>query len=295
MPSSNAHHHHRNRKQAATVSSASKEKTRSSESLMDMENLRLYISSATNLNTEIKRCDLKDGYKVVTAFGFPSAGKSAFLNLVFGTDFGVMDKTVAKQAANGISLCGAKDINALVMNFENMDMGVSTGYIYHQYYIGLVTPGAIRPCPQMYVIDFAVALFRGKGVPYSRTLLLFVITDRRDGTPMDIVQTTVTKNVEALWNQRLQIKSMKATGLKADAGLMRSRFLDGNREDYFFKSVYKKRIAVDRLALCMERMWKNVPDKEDFDLQQLEGLAARLYRYEMNETTPKGVRTCKDG
>ena len=111
---------------------------------------------------------------------------------------------------------------------------------------------------------------------HQKTLLLFVIRDHLGTTPMENLVTTLTSDMERIWDAiskptdlgdrrlrdyfdlsftTLSHKLLKPDAFEADVNRLRGRFTDRAREDYVFKPAYHKRIPADGVAFYMEGIW----------------------------------------
>lgn len=125
--------------------------------------------------------------------------------------------------------------------------------------------------------SFALVLILMKTLrTHQRTLLLFVIRDHLGVTPMENLVTTLTSDMERIWDTiskptelkdrrlkdyfdlsftTLSHKLLKPDAFEADVNRLRGRFVDKAREDYVFKPTYHKRIPADGVAFYMEGIW----------------------------------------
>lgn len=109
-----------------------------------------------------------------------------------------------------------------------------------------------------------------------RTLLLFVIRDHIGTTPLANLQTTLTADMQKIWESlskpdelkdrqlsdyfdlsfaALPHKILAAEQFEADVKELRKRFADKTRPDSVFKPAYHKRIPADGVAFYMEGIW----------------------------------------
>ncbi|KAF8326149.1 RHD3/Sey1 [Amanita rubescens] len=242
-----------------------------------------------NLDAKIKRWSLNDGHKVVTAFGSTFDYKNAFLNLVFGTDFQNRDDN------EGVWLCGAN--NAIILNVKNRDSKMSYSVvrkcallsvifsdvlIFHITNIRYGLPiHLIKP-----IFEVAIGLF-SKMTPrvIDQTLLLFVVTPiPTHSLSISQIQTMLIADLERVWAEQskpadhrlydyFDVSFVIAPYLSmrewagAEVSRLKARFLDKDCLDYAFKPRYQKKIAIDKLGLCMERLWLQLnTEYENIDL-----------------------------
>jgi len=114
---------------------------------------------------------------------------------------------------------------------------------------------------------------------HQKTLLLFVIRDHLGTTPMENLVTTLTSDMERIWDTiskptelrdrqlrdyfdlsftTLSHKLLRPDVFEADINRLRGRFTDKAREDYVFKPAYHKRIPADGVAFYMEGIWVRI-------------------------------------
>ena len=110
----------------------------------------------------------------------------------------------------------------------------------------------------------------------QRTLLLFVIRDHIGTTPLSNLQTTLTADLQRIWDGLSKPDELKDRKLsdyfdlsfmglphkilvpeKFDAAVseLRKRFTDKTNENFVFKPAYHKRIPADGIPLYMENIW----------------------------------------
>ena len=111
---------------------------------------------------------------------------------------------------------------------------------------------------------------------HQKTLLLFVIRDHLGATPRENLITTLTSDMERIWDTiskptelrdrrlkdyfdlsftTLSHKILRPDAFEADVNRLRGRFTDKARDDYVFKPAYHKRIPADGVAFYMEGIW----------------------------------------
>lgn len=114
---------------------------------------------------------------------------------------------------------------------------------------------------------------------HQKTLLLFVIRDHLGTTPVENLVTTLTSDMERIWDSiskptelkdrqlrdyfdlsftTLSHKLLKPDAFETDINRLRGRFTDKGRDDYVFKPAYHKRIPADGVAFYMESIWVRV-------------------------------------
>ena len=107
----------------------------------------------------------------------------------------------------------------------------------------------------------------------QRTVILFVIRDYTERTPLASLQATLTVDLDRIWNSLSKAKDQKLTDyfnlsfttlphkiyraekFDSDVQRLRGRFTDKSRNDFVFKPAYHKGIPADGLAFYMMDTW----------------------------------------
>lgn len=273
-----------------------------------------------DLTKQITRWGLGDAgfnYDLVAVFGSQSTGKSTLLNRLFGTDFDVMNEAKRQQTTKGIWMCRGKNMNVMVMDVEGTDgrergedqdferksalfsLASSEVLIVNmwEHQVGLYQGANMGLLKTVFEVN--LGLF-GKPAPdgtHQKTLLLFVIRDHLGTTPVENLVTTLTSDMERIWDSiskptelkdrqlrdyfdlsftTLSHKLLKPDAFEADVNRLRSRFTDKGRDDYVFKPAYHKRIPADGVAFYMEGIWEKVQSNKDLDLPTQQELLAQF-------------------
>ncbi|KAA1471741.1 protein SEY1 [Dentipellis sp. KUC8613] len=272
------------------------------------------------LNGQISQWGLRDAgfdYDIVAVFGSQSTGKSTLLNRLFGTNFDVMDETKRQQTTKGIWMCRGQDMNVMVMDVEGTDgrergedqdferksalfsLASSEVLLVNlwEHQVGLYQGANMGLLKTVFEVN--LGLF-GKKTPDSagqRTLLLFVIRDHIGTTPLANLQTTLTADMNRIWESlskppelqdrqlsdyfdlsftALPHKVLAADKFEQEVQNLRKRFTDKSRDDYVFKPAYHKRIPADGVAFYMEGIWEQVQTNKDLDLPTQQELLAQF-------------------
>ena len=94
---------------------------------------------------------------------------------------------------------------------------------------------------------------------FDQTLLFFVVTPVNSDVPVPFVQPTLIAELEhiCLWLRPQIISNSRSPILYDyfDVSKPKTRFLGKNRVDYAFQPRYQKKIVIEKLGLCMERLW----------------------------------------
>ncbi|EKM54659.1 uncharacterized protein PHACADRAFT_258654 [Phanerochaete carnosa HHB-10118-sp] len=256
-------------------------------------------------------------YDIVAVFGSQSTGKSTLLNRLFGTDFDVMDETRRQQTTKGIWMCRGKGMNVMVMDVEGTDgrergedqdferksalfsLASSEVLIINlwEHQVGLYQGANMGLLKTVFEVNLALFGKKTADGRNQRTLLLFVIRDHIGTTPLDNLQTTLTADMQKIWDSlskppelqdrqlsdyfdmsfsALPHKVLAAEKFESDVQELRKRFVDKSREDYVFKPAYHKRIPADGVAFYMEGIWEQVQTNKDLDLPTQQELLAQF-------------------
>ncbi|EIW83198.1 root hair defective 3 GTP-binding protein [Coniophora puteana RWD-64-598 SS2] len=272
------------------------------------------------LTPQLERWGLRDvgfNYNIVAVFGSQSTGKSTLLNRLFGTTFDVMDETQRQQTTKGIWMCRGKGTSIMVMDVEGTDgrergedqdferksalfsLASSEVMIVNlwEHQVGLYQGANMGLLKTVFEVNLGLFGKKPQDGTSGRTLLLFVIRDHIGVTPLANLQTTLTADMNRIWDSlskpaelqdkhlsdyfdlaftTLPHKILAADKFEAEVRQLRTRFTDKDREDYLFKPVYHKRIPADGVAFYMENIWEQVQTNKDLDLPTQQELLAQF-------------------
>ncbi|KIJ18584.1 hypothetical protein PAXINDRAFT_8839 [Paxillus involutus ATCC 200175] len=281
-----------------------------------------------DLAAQIERWGLRNAgfnYNIVAVFGSQSTGKSTLLNRLFGTTFDVMDETKRQQTTKGIWMCRGKGMGVMVMDVEGTDgrergedqdferksalfsLASSEVMIINlwEHQVGLYQGANMGLLKTVFEVNLGLFGKRAQDGPQSRTLLLFVIRDHLNVTPLSNLQNTLTADLTRIWDSlskppalehaqlsdyfdlsftTLPHKILEAQRFEDEVALLRERFTMKGRGDYLFKDVYHKRIPADGVALYMENIWEQVQTNKDLDLPTQQELLAQFRCDEISAT-----------
>ncbi|KAI0786786.1 root hair defective 3 GTP-binding protein [Abortiporus biennis] len=274
----------------------------------------------TELTPQIQRWGLQNAgfdYNIVAVFGSQSTGKSTLLNRLFGTNFDVMDETKRQQTTKGIWMCRAKGMNVMVMDVEGTDgrergedqdferksalfsLASSEVLIINlwEHQVGLYQGANMGLLKTVFEVNLGLFGKKSADGRNQRTLLLFVIRDHIGTTPLANLQTTLTQDMQKIWDSlskppelkdrqlsdyfdlsfsALPHKILAADKFETETKELRQRFADKSRDDYVFKPAYHKRIPADGVAFYMEGIWEQVQTNKDLDLPTQQELLAQF-------------------
>ncbi|KAH7888883.1 RHD3/Sey1 [Phlebopus sp. FC_14] len=273
-----------------------------------------------DLSSQIERWGLREAgfnYNIVAVFGSQSTGKSTLLNRLFGTTFDVMDETQRQQTTKGIWMCRGMGMGIMVMDVEGTDgrergedqdferksalfsLASSEVLIINlwEHQVGLYQGANMGLLKTVFEVNLGLFGKRVQEGPQSRTLLLFVIRDHLNVTPLANLQSTLTADLTRIWDSlskppglshtklsdyfdlaftTLPHKILEAQRFEEEVALLRERFVAKGRQDYVFKDVYHKRIPADGVAIYMENIWEQVQNNKDLDLPTQQELLAQF-------------------
>ncbi|CCL98665.1 uncharacterized protein FIBRA_00667 [Fibroporia radiculosa] len=256
-------------------------------------------------------------YNIVAVFGSQSTGKSTLLNRLFGTNFDVMDETRRQQTTKGIWMCRAKGMNTMVMDVEGTDgrergedqdferksalfsLASSEVLIVNlwEHQVGLYQGANMGLLKTVFEVNLGLFGKKTADGRSQRTLLLFVIRDHIGTTPLENLKTTLTADMQKIWETlskpselqdrqlsdyfdlsfaALPHKVLAADKFESEVLELRKRFADKSREDCVFKPAYHKRIPADGAAFYMEGIWEQVQNNKDLDLPTQQELLAQF-------------------
>ncbi|KAF9264058.1 root hair defective 3 GTP-binding protein [Marasmius fiardii PR-910] len=272
------------------------------------------------LATQIARWGLRDAgfsYDIVAVFGSQSTGKSTLLNRLFGTNFDVMDETKRQQTTKGIWMCRGQGMNVMVMDVEGTDgrergedqdferksalfsLASSEVLIINlwEHQVGLYQGANMGLLKTVLEVNLGLFGKKAQDGTSGRTLLLFVIRDHIGQTPLANLQTTLTVDIQRIWESlskpkdlqdaqlsdyfdlaftALPHKILSADAFESEVKRLRTRFVDKQNPDYVFKPAYHKRIPADGVAFYMENIWEQVQSNKDLDLPTQQELLAQF-------------------
>ncbi|OLY83974.1 Protein SEY1 [Smittium mucronatum] len=279
-------------------------------------------------------------YNVVAVFGSQSTGKSTLLNSLFKTDFEELAKGKRQQTTRGIWCDCAQDMDVLVLDVEGTDgrergedqdferksalfsLAIAEVVIVNMWenMVGLyngANMGLLKT-----VLEVNLQLFgKNRG---SKTLLYFVIRDHVSSTPIEILGSTVSNDLERIWSElskpgdlsneklfdhfdikytSLPHKLLQQSKFDEDVSALRREFSDPSCSKYVFKDIYKRSIPADGFSRYMESVWEKVVTNRDLDLPTQQELLAQYRCDEISasvlvpfrETVSRLRNTLEDG
>lgn len=243
-------------------------------------------------------------YHVTAILGCQSSGKSTLLNLLFGTQFQVMDDQKGRyQTTEGVWIARAKGAGVLVMdvegtdskergeehmNFERMSslfsLALAEVLIINVWAADLGRYNASNYGLLKTVFEVNLKLFAKKGAP--KTTLLFVIRDHVS-SPLDTLSSMIVQDLDKIWSElqkpvdwedvgvadffNFKFMSLPHFVLKRaefdDAvDRLRLRFSDSSDPDYVFTDDIKKTVPADGFFNYASTIWKTISEDKDLDL-----------------------------
>jgi hypothetical protein len=264
----------------------------------------------------IQHWELQDrgfDYHVVAVFGSQSTGKSTLLNLLFGTEFDVMNMSAGRsQTTKGIWMSRASETSILVMDVEGTDgreRGEDQDFERKSALFSLATAEIVL----INMWENSVGLYNGANMALLRTVmevnlqlfqkdantktcLLFVLRDSTGVAPLETLSETLKADLEKIWNgltkpegkENVLItdyfdfafctaahKIYAAKQFEEDVLKLQKRFYDKSDPNYILKSKYHKGIPADGFPLFANTIWNKIVDNRDLDLPTQQQLLAQ--------------------
>eukprot|EP00960_Hanusia_phi_P044455 756653-Hanusia_phi.AAC.1 len=248
-------------------------------------------------------------YHIVSIIGGQSSGKSTLLNHLFGTSFEMMDsKRGRQQTTKGIWCACSKSGEILVMDVEGTDgrekedqkafEGKSALFSLALTDIMMINMwmhevgrfnAANLPLIKTVIEAHLRLMFAGGYVDkhVAKPLLLFVLRDCDDSTPVERLQEDVVKDIDKIWKdiskpanfpeaQLTDFFSIQCIALphyvyckekwRDDVEKLAQQFVDEGRDDYIFKGHGEKDVPADGIADFASQLWKDIEADNELDL-----------------------------
>ncbi|KYR00022.1 hypothetical protein DLAC_03519 [Tieghemostelium lacteum] len=259
-------------------------------------------------------------YSVISILGPQSSGKSTLLNLLFNTKFAVMEgKKGRSQTTQGVWM-GVASIDSsetyLILDVEGTDgrergedekaferktslfsLVLSSVLIINMWAHDIGRYTASNMSLLKNVFELNLQLFQKKKT--HKTLILFVIRDNDDATPMFELQKTVLEDIDKLWREiskpqefldtnatqffdfdffSLPHKNIQPTQFLEQASVLKGRFLDNSHSNFIPKKIYRNEdVPADGLYQYSNNVWETIKSNRDLDLPTQKEMLA-LYR-----------------
>jgi hypothetical protein len=250
---------------------------------------------------------------VVAVFGSQSTGKSTLLNLLFGTEFDVMNMSAGRsQTTKGIWMSRASEKSILVMDVEGTDgreRGEDQDFERKSALFSLATAEIVL----INMWENSVGLYNGANMSLlrtvmevnlqlfqshsnSKTCLLFVLRDSTGVAPLETLSQTLKADLEKIWSgltkpegkEHVAItdyfdfafctaahKVYAAKQFEDDVMKLQKRFYDRSDPDFILKSKYHKGIPADGFPLFANTIWNKIVANRDLDLPTQQQLLAQ--------------------
>ncbi|KAH3668094.1 hypothetical protein OGAPHI_001848 [Ogataea philodendri] len=261
-------------------------------------------------------------YHIVSVFGSQSTGKSTLLNRLFGTQFDVMDETKRQQTTKGIWISHANYIastlvesgrldnenHLFVLDVEGVDgrekaddkdferksalFALSTSEVLivniWEHQVGLYQGANMELLKTVFEVN--LSLFSSSK---QKCLLLFVIRDFTDMTPIENLSNSLMADLNKIWSSLSKPEScqdltitdffdLKFTSIahkhfqpdkfEHDIQLLGDRFASTE----LFKNEYHRNIPIDAWTIYMDQIWQQIEENKDLDLPTQQILVARF-------------------
>eukprot|EP01135_Chromosphaera_perkinsii_P010045 Nk52_evm80s1992 gene=Nk52_evmTU80s1992 len=255
-------------------------------------------------------------YNITAILGCQSSGKSTLLNILFGTEFQEMNEDIGRQqTTQGVWLARSQFSNVLVLDVEGTDskergeehinferksalfsLAVSEVLIINMWCADVGRYQAANYGLLKTVFDIHLQLFQQKGSP--KTLLLFVLRDHTQKTPLEKLSGILKSDLKNIWEElqkpdeyasseltdffdweftSLPHKDLQEDQFYAKAGELKNRFNDKDCQEYLFNEKYHKKIPADGVGAFCEGVWDKVIHNQDLDIPTQKEMLA-MYR-----------------
>lgn len=266
--------------------------------------------------------DMALNYHVISVFGSQSTGKSTLLNALFHTRFDVMNESQRQQTTKGIWLgyspkieCNGETTareNVFVMDVEGSDgreRGEDQDFERKAALFALSTSEVLI----VNIWEHQVGLYQGANMGLLKTvfevnlslfgdkehkmLLLFVIRDHVGSTPLSNLSTTLTEDLNKMWNDiakpatvdpevslskyfdldfvGLSHKVLQPEKFESDVRSLGDRF-STSTPGHLFKQDYRQSFPIDGWAMYAHNCWDQIMANKDLDLPTQQILVARF-------------------
>eukprot|EP00123_Amoebidium_parasiticum_P016037 comp23257_c0_seq1/m.38007 comp23257_c0_seq1/g.38007 ORF comp23257_c0_seq1/g.38007 comp23257_c0_seq1/m.38007 type:complete len:677 (-) comp23257_c0_seq1:655-2685(-) len=255
-------------------------------------------------------------YNIVSILGPQSGGKSTLLNMLFGTDFQVMNRDTRKQTTKGLWLAHDPSKKVLVMDVEGTDskergdkhinferksalfsLALSEVLIINMWATDVGRYTASNYGTLKIVFEIHLKLFYREGSP--KTLLLFILRDHSSegSTPLDSLAKSLMQDMHNIWDEIQKPDHVKDKTIEDffdfqfmslanfiyekpkfidEVNTLATRFADRSRSDAIFKDKYSKRIPADGLPEYASRIWATILSEKDLDLPSVKEMLATV-------------------
>lgn len=285
-------------------------------------------------------------YHVVSVFGSQSSGKSTLLNILFNTNFDIMNAKVKRQqTTKGIWLSHTNKINTstdskhdtrdlFILDVEGSDgsergedqdferkaalfaIAVSEVMIVNvwEHQIGLYQGNNLGLLKTVFEVN--LSLFNTKTTtnksnsPSNKMLLLFVIRDHVNVTPMSSLSSSLISELEKIWDNLSKPDNLinsslydffdiKFVGLShkilqneqfiKDVKDLGDRFDSKGTEESIFKPIYHKNLPIESWSMYADNCWDLIENNKDLDLPTQQILVARFKTEEFADEAFKNI------
>ncbi|KAK9240980.1 RHD3/Sey1, partial [Lipomyces kononenkoae] len=269
---------------------------------------------SSNVNAYLQKVDLLSAglsYHLISVFGSQSTGKSTLLNALFDTNFDVMDETNRRQTTKGIWMSRAKQDRILVMDVEGTDgreRGEDQDFERKAALFALATSEVLI----VNIWEHQVGLYQGANMGLlktvfevnlslfsspNRSLLLFVIRDHIGVTPLENLMTTLTADLERIWDSlikphhlqdskitdffslqfaALPHKILQPERFRQEVDRLGHRFESEQDDNYVFDKSYHRNVPADGWSMYAQNVWEQIELNKDLDLPTQQVLVARF-------------------
>ena len=261
-----------------------------------------------------QKCGLKaTNYHVVSIIGCQATGKSTLLNMLFGTEFEMLDSSKGRfQTTKGIQVSSDTQTKTLIVDIEGTDsqargedgvafehmsalfaLAVSDLLMVNMWTseVGRYKAASIGLLKTIFEVN--LKLFN----PESQKRILFVLRDFNQQTNNLVkLKQQISKTMEEVWKSikkppayallsvfecfefefvSVSVKDFEPVEFERDVSDLRSRFRDSQRENYLFRG-NKTDIPVDGVFLYFSEIWSVIKNDKDINIPSQKEMLSSL-------------------
>lgn len=255
-------------------------------------------------------------YSVIAVFGCQSSGKSTLLNMLFGTQFPMMNHELGRQrTTKGVCVAHSQNSSLMVMDLEGTDskergeestayerkvslfaLGIAEVLIVNIWMNDIGRYNASNYSLLKTVFELNLQLFQREK---SKTLLFFVIRDWVESKfSLERLREQMMQDITKIWASLMkpeQFADSTATdffhfeffGLahkeyatdRFEEGVveLKKRFFDVTHPNYVFQYEFKPAVPIDGFEHFAQTIWQVIKENKDLDIPTQREMLA-MYR-----------------